>query len=638
MSEIHTLQYKINALEQLLDAQEKSIIEQTDKLVESEARFRAIFDGSNDALMLFAEQSFFDCNPRTLEMFGFKDKEEFTRIHPADISPPNQPDGTESFPAAQESIKTAFEQGSNRFEWVHRRKNGEDFPAEVLLSAFTLNGKRVLQATVRDISKRKRAEEALQKSEAMLRGIYSAAPVGIAVSYKRTMKTVNGWLCEISGFSQDELTGTNARIFFPDDAEYERVGRELYKNSGEGSPNNVEARWQRKDGALIDVLINSAPIDPADPGAGEVVSVLDITSLKQAQRSLVESENSFRSMFEMTSEGVVLVNPRTDRFFAANPAMCAMFGYTEEEFHSLTPEDITPTEFKDVMRQSMQNLYRNEMTPDHEGASLKKDGTLIYSIVGSRLLPWKGEMVGYITFKNVTFLKEIQEQLNKKNAEILEFTDTIVHDLKKPLTAMKTICGLTKIRAVASGDADFIEATEIGAQSIRYMQEMLDDLLACAKLEAGTQELAVEDVRCKDILAQVERQLKYAVEEKKIVLDIPADDLCVRADPKQLTRVFMNLVGNAINYIGDKPDRKISVGWENHGGSTVFTVQDNGIGIPRESQSQLFTKFKRGTNVSGISGTGLGLSIVKGIVLAHGGRIWFESREGEGTAFHFTLG
>jgi PAS domain S-box-containing protein len=146
-------------------------------LRESESRFKSIFEGSNDALMLLDEKGFFDCNPCTLEMFGFKDKEEFTRIHPADISPPNQPDGKESFPAAQERIKTAFEQGSNRFEWVHRKKNGEDFPAEVLLSAFSLNGKQVLQATVRDISKRKQAEESLRKSEAMLHGIYSPSRI-----------------------------------------------------------------------------------------------------------------------------------------------------------------------------------------------------------------------------------------------------------------------------------------------------------------------------------------------------------------------------------------------------------------------------------------------------------------------------
>lgn len=287
------------------------------------------------------------------------------------------------------------------------------------------------------------------------------------------------------------------------------------------------------------------------------------------------------------------------------------------------------------------NRFMNQgNVPDHEETLEKKDGTRVHVIIGSRKISWRGEPTAYVMYKNVSTLKEMQEKLERKNTEILEFTNTVTHDLKKPLTVMKTICGLIKTRIAGSGDADFIEATEIGAESIRYMSEMLDDLLAVAKLEAGTQELAIEDVRCKKILAQVERRLKYAVDEKRINLAISVGDLCVKADPKQLARVFMNLIGNAINCIGEKPEKKIRVhvGWEKMNGSTVFTVQDNGIGIPLETQTQIFTKFKRGTNVSGISGTGLGLSIVKGIVLAHGGKIWFESREGEGTAFRFTLG
>jgi two-component system, NtrC family, sensor kinase len=136
-------------------------------LRESEQRLRAIYDGSYDAIMLLTEQGFCDCNPRTLEMFGFETKEEFTTTHPADLSPPTQPNGEASFSAAQERIQTAFRQGANRFEWVHRRKNGEDFPAEILLSAFDFSGKKVLQATVRDITERKRLEIELRQSQKM---------------------------------------------------------------------------------------------------------------------------------------------------------------------------------------------------------------------------------------------------------------------------------------------------------------------------------------------------------------------------------------------------------------------------------------------------------------------------------------
>ena len=144
-------------------------------------------------------------------------------------------------------------------------------------------------------------------------------------------------------------------------------------------------------------------------------------------------------MFEITSEGVTLIDPKTGRFFAANPAMCLVFGYTEEEFCTMTPEDITPVERKEIMRNSMKLLFEGNDVEDHEGISLKKDGSKIHSLIRCRQLLWKGKTVFYVTFKDVTFLKEIERQLQQKNKELLEFTNAATHDLKKPLTTMNAI-------------------------------------------------------------------------------------------------------------------------------------------------------------------------------------------------------
>lgn len=145
----------------MFDITELKQTEQT--LKENEEKFRSIFEGSNDAIMLLTEKGYFDCNARTLEMFGMTGKDEFLFLHPFQVSPPMQPDGRDSFTSENEKIAMAFERGSSHFDWVHRRKNGEDFPVEVMLSAFDYQGKRVLQATVRDITERKRAEQARHK-------------------------------------------------------------------------------------------------------------------------------------------------------------------------------------------------------------------------------------------------------------------------------------------------------------------------------------------------------------------------------------------------------------------------------------------------------------------------------------------
>ena len=128
---------------------------------QSEFKFKTLYESSSDAVMLLDEKGFFDCNEATVKMFGCKNKEEFCSKHPSDVSPATQPCGSDSMELANKRIATAMEKGSNSFEWVHRRIDGTDFPAEVLLNAMELDGKQILQAVVRDISDRKLAEEKL---------------------------------------------------------------------------------------------------------------------------------------------------------------------------------------------------------------------------------------------------------------------------------------------------------------------------------------------------------------------------------------------------------------------------------------------------------------------------------------------
>ena len=135
-----------------------------EELRQSEGKLQAIFKGSNDAILLLTEKGFFDCNPKALEMFKIPSKESIKNIHPADISPEFQQDGRNSLDKANDMIKIAFEKGVNRFEWCHKRLNGETFPAEVLLSAFYYGDELVLQSTVQDITDRKISEDKIKQS------------------------------------------------------------------------------------------------------------------------------------------------------------------------------------------------------------------------------------------------------------------------------------------------------------------------------------------------------------------------------------------------------------------------------------------------------------------------------------------
>lgn len=130
----------------------------------SERNFKTVFETSRDAIMLLTDNGFFDCNPSTLALFGIDTIDEFIRMHPSDLSPPIQPCGRPSFEVSNEHIGRAMQCGSARFEWMHRRSNGEDFEADVLLSCLEDSGRKIVQATVRDISEMKRMRRELEAS------------------------------------------------------------------------------------------------------------------------------------------------------------------------------------------------------------------------------------------------------------------------------------------------------------------------------------------------------------------------------------------------------------------------------------------------------------------------------------------
>ncbi len=148
-------------------------------LKKSEKRYHDIFEGSQDALMLLDNKGFFHCNKATLKIFGYKTVKEFCTKHPGQVSPPTQPDGTPSMKLANKRIQDAYDKGSNLFEWIHRRKNGEDFPASVLLVAFELEGRKVLQATVRDITQQKKIEQGKMEMISLASHQLRTPPTGV---------------------------------------------------------------------------------------------------------------------------------------------------------------------------------------------------------------------------------------------------------------------------------------------------------------------------------------------------------------------------------------------------------------------------------------------------------------------------
>ena len=144
--------------------------------------------------------------------------------------------------------------------------------------------------TVTDITERKRVEEALRQSEATLRGVFQAAPIGICIMKDRLFQSANDYWCKSFGYTEKSLLGKSPRMLHESDEEYERVGRELYTHFQEGGIATSETRLRRSDGALRDVILTTAPLRAGDPTAGKVMTIHDITEQRKLEAQFIEAQ------------------------------------------------------------------------------------------------------------------------------------------------------------------------------------------------------------------------------------------------------------------------------------------------------------------------------------------------------------
>jgi PAS domain S-box-containing protein len=225
-------------------------------------KFSTLYESSSDAIMLYDEEGFFDCNPATLRMFRCPTRDDFINKHPSQLSPPTQPGGESSMSLANQRIAMALKNGSNQFDWVHCRLDGTEFPADVLLTAMQLDGKAVLLATVRDITERRLAEESVRIIQARFGTIFNQSPLGIALidSLTGQIYEVNPRFAEIAGRTIEEMATINwMSITHPDDVQ-EDLDNMALLNAGKIPGFKMDKRYIRPDGSIVWVGMTIAPL------------------------------------------------------------------------------------------------------------------------------------------------------------------------------------------------------------------------------------------------------------------------------------------------------------------------------------------------------------------------------------------
>ena len=273
--------------------------------------------------------------------------------------------------------------------------------------------------------------EALRESEASMKGILKAAPIGIGLVHNRVLGWVSDHVNEMLGYSGEELIGKSARVLYENDDEFELVGREKYQEIRERGVGAIETRWKRKDGRLIDVHLRSTPVDPTDLAQGILFTALDVSESRYAQRALSESEKRYRRITEAITDYIFTVKVVEGHPAETHhgPTCEAVTGFTSEEFNAdpFLWIRMVPAEDQDIVRaQASEALSGGDPGPI-EHRIIRKDGQIRW--VSNSLVPTsdgQGNLVSYDgLLRDITNRKIAEETLRESEERYRHLVETM---------------------------------------------------------------------------------------------------------------------------------------------------------------------------------------------------------------------
>ena len=407
----------------------------------------------------------------------------------------------------------------------------------------------------------------------------------------------------------------------------------------EGAHADDEVFW-RADGACFPAEYWSYPQHRDGAIVGAVVTFLDITERKLAEQKLRESEERNRKLVEFLPK-MIGVHVK-QKWIYMNPAGLKLLGARSEgELVGREIQEIVSPEFRDLVKSRMEQVQeKGSSVPEIEQEFIRLDGVRVDVSVSSVPIDYQGEPGILMFAEDISARKRAEEELRRShaelersNAELQQFAYVASHDLQEPLRMVSSYMGLIERRYKGRLDAEADDFIGYAIDGAKRMRMLINDLLEYSRV--GTHGKAFGPVDCETLLSRVLDHLQLLIEDSGAT--ITHDHLpVVIGDGAQLMRLFQNLIHNSLKFKNDSPPL-IHVSAEQWDGDWRFSFRDNGIGIDPQYADRIFVIFQRLHNRDEYPGTGIGLAICKKIVERHGGRIWFQSEQGKGATFFFTI-
>lgn len=611
------------------------------ELNESLDRYRYLFEQNPLPMFIYKPKNFklLAVNNAFVSVYGYS-KSELLALKVTDFFP--EPERQ----AISKLIKQLQGQ-SNTGEWHHVKKDGTKFLVEIHSDTLSFEGHDARIVVLNDITKRRAAEENLQKQEEKYRITLDNMIEGCQIiGFDWKYKYLNASVIAQSHRAKEDLLDFSFIERWPG-IETTELFATLKKCMDERIVQHMENKFVYPDGTeeWYDLRIQPVP-------EGLFILSIDITERKQAEEKLLLANKRLRRMIDSNIIGVIIASA-DGNLIEVNDYYLNMIGYSRREFEigEINWRALTPKEWLAADEKAIRDLRRTGTCTPYEKEYQLRDGSRISVLLTDAILPGPEEQIVAFTLditERKNFENEIKKlnetleqrvlqrtaQLESANKELEAFSYSVSHDLRAPLRHINGFISLfleNKKTDLTSEEMDYLN---IVSKSATEMGELIDALLSFSRLNRT--EIQKTQFNPNLMLNQLPDIFTDEIKSRNI--DIRINEMPFMLGDYQLLRqVWINLLSNAIKYTGKKDQAIIEIGCFEQDSETIYFIKDNGAGFNMKYQDKLFGVFQRLHKTSDFDGVGIGLANVNRIISRHGGRCWAEGEVNQGATFYFSL-
>ncbi|HWQ19608.1 MAG TPA: PAS domain S-box protein [Methanotrichaceae archaeon] len=518
-------------------------------------------------------------------------------------------------------------------------------------------GNQFLVGITRDITEQKQAQEQIRFQAALLDQVHNAV---IATDLDGNITYWNKFAETLFQWSAEEILGRNIAETLVQEDKLD-VMRGVVRDLIASGSHDGELSVRKKDGSTVPTYHSFSTIkDERGDIIGLVGVAVDITERKQAEESLIRSEERYRLVVENASESIAVARDGMLKF--VNPKMMELTGYTREELLSRPFTEFIHPDDRELVLQSHlsrigngKNSGSSSPAPVYRFRIAARDGSIKWAEINAVLIEWEGETA------TLNFLNDVTERVRAEDALIKsekamraakekaeeaaraksEFLANMSHEIRTPMNAVIGLTGLLLDMDLKEEERECIETIRSSGDALLAV---INDILDFSKIDSGKIELERQPFDLRSCIEEALDMVASKAAEKGLRLACVMDDsvpTAIASDPTRLRQILANLLSNAVKFT-EKGEVEVAVTSQALVGGRYklhFAVRDTGIGIPEDRMDKLFQSFSQVdmSTTRKYGGTGLGLAISKRLVELMDGEIWAESSPGIGSVFHLTL-